>query len=131
MSWELLPKEIRVYILKIRNNIRYIAWKKIQNAWKKYILPEEIALELALEIETDQYDKIMVSRKSTLLRLKYCLSISSGKHNLSFWRTLADLLDESLNTYQYSDDEWLTPEAVNYRKIKIEYKNLLKKFNIE
>ncbi len=129
MSWEILPKDITVYILKIRNNIRYTASKKIQNAWKKYILPEEIAIELLMEIETDQYDKIMVSTESTLLILKYSLSMCSGKNYLSLWKTVSDLLGETLNTYQYADNEWLTPEAVNYRKIKIQYKKLLKKFN--
>lgn len=131
MSWQMLPNEITIYILKIRNNIRYTASKKIQNAWRKYILPEDIALELALEIETDRYDKIMVSIPSTHLILKNCLNMVSGKNYLSFWKTVSDLLQESLTTYQYSDNEWLTPEAVNYRKIKIEYKKLLKKFNFE
>ena len=131
MSWEILPNEITVYILKIRNNIRYAASKKIQNAWKKFILPEEIAIDLALGIEIDQYDKIMVSIQSTALKLKYCLSMCSGKYYLSFWKILADKLDDSLNTYTYTDDQWLTPEAVNYRKIKIQYENLIKKFNFK
>lgn len=131
MSWESLPLEISVYILKIRNNIRYTASKKIQNVWRKFILPEEIAINLALGIEIDQYDKIMVSIQSTALRLKYCLSICSGKHYLSFWKNLTIKLEDSLNTYKYSYDEWLTPEAINYRKIKIQYKNLIKKFNFK
>mgnify|MGYP001372936270 FL=1 len=84
-----------------------------------------------MEIETDRYDKIMVSIPSTHLILKNCLNMVSGKNYLSFWKTVSDLLQESLTTYQYSDNEWLTPEAVNYRKIKIEYKKLLKKFNFE
>ena len=131
MSWQMLPNDISVYILKIRNNIRYRASKKIQNAWRKFILPDQIAIDLALEIQIDEYDKIMVSTSSTELKLKYCLSICSGKHYLSFWKILSDLLLESLNTYQYAEDAWLTPEAVNYRKIKIQYKNLIKKFNFE
>ena len=130
MSWQILPNEITVYILKLRNNIRYISSKKIQNAWKKYILPEQIGLDLALDIETDQYNKIIISTNSTVLRLKYILSMCSGNNYLSFWKTVLDLLDESLNTYQYTSDEWLTPEAVNYRKIKILYKKLLTKFNL-
>uniref|UniRef100_A0A6C0AY83 Uncharacterized protein n=1 Tax=viral metagenome TaxID=1070528 RepID=A0A6C0AY83_9ZZZZ len=129
MSWQMLPNEISIYILKIRNNIRYRASKKIQNAWRKYILPEEIAIDLALQIEIDQYDKIMVSIHSTALKLKYCLSMCSGKHYLLFWKNLAIKLHDSLNVYQYADDDWLTTEAVNYRKIKIQYKKLLNKFN--
>ena len=131
MLWETLPNDITIYILKIKNNIRYTASKKIQNAWRKYILPEEIAKNLALEIETDQYDKIMVSIQSTALKLKYSLSMCSGKNYLSFWKIVSDLLGESLNTYQYAENEWLTPEAVNYRKIKIQYKKLLNKFKFE
>lgn len=127
----MLPNEITVYILKIRNNIRYNASKKIQNIWRKFILPEEIAINLALGIEIDQYDKIMVSIQSTALKLKYCLSICSGKHYLSFWKDLAIRLEDSLNTYKYAENEWLTPEAINYRKIRMQYKNLIKKFNFE
>lgn len=129
MSWQMLPNEITVYILKIRNNIRYNASKKIQNVWRKFILPEEIAINLALGIEIDQYDKIMVSIQSTALKLKYCLSICSGKHYLSFWKNLTIKLEDSLNTYKYADNEWLTPEAINYRKIRMQYKNLIKKFD--
>ena len=131
MSWQMLPTEISIYILKIRNNIRYTASKKIQNAWRKFILPEEIAIFLALQIEIDQYDKIIVSIQSTALKLKYCLSMCSGKHYLEFWKMIEHKLNDSLNTYQYAENEWLTPEAVNYRKVKIQYKNLLKKFNFE
>ena len=131
MSWQILPNEITAYILKIRNNIRYTASKKIQNAWRKFILPDQIAINLALGIEIDEYHKIMVSIQSTALKLKYCLSMCSGKHYLSFWKTIAIKLDDSLNTYKYTKDEWLTPQAVNYRKIKIQYNNLIKKFNFE
>ncbi len=130
MSWELLPNEIILYILKIRNNIRNTSSKKIQNAWKKFILPEDIAIDFALEIEIDEYDKIMVSIQSTSLLLKYCLSMCSGKYYLSFWKTLANKLNDSLNTYTFSDDDWQTPEAVNYRKVKLQYKRLLNKFNL-
>ena len=130
MSWQMLPNEITIYILKIRNNIRYTASKKIQNAWRKYILPEDIALELALEIETDRYDKIMVSIPSTHLILKNCLNMVSGKRNLSFWKTILTNLHYSLRKgYLWYNDGEDTPAAVNYRKIKIEYKKLVNKFN--
>ena len=131
MSWEILPKDITVYILKIRNNIRYTASKKIQNAWRKFILPDLIAIDLVLEIQIDEYDKIMVSIPGTALKLKYSLLMSSGKHYLSFWKTVANKIDDSLNTYTYADNEWLTPAAINYIKVEIEYKNLIKKFNFE
>ena len=131
MSWQMLPTEISIYILKIRNNIRYTASKKIQNGWKKYILPEQIAIDLALDIEIDQYDKIMVSIESTVLKLIHCLSMCSGKHYLQFWKTIAIILHDSLNTYQYAVNEWLTPEAVNYIKTKIQYNKLLNKFNFQ
>ena len=131
MSWEMLPNEISINILKIRNNIRYIASKKIQKAWKKFILPDEIAIDLALEIEIDEYNEIMVSIPSTALKLKYCLTMSSGKHYLWFWKKLAMKLEDALNIYKYRDNEWLTPEAQNYRKIKIQYEKLLNKFNFQ
>ena len=131
MSWEILPIEICVYILKIRNNIRNSTPKKIQNAWKNYIISDIKAIDLALLIEIDQNNDIMVYIPSTAMILKSCLTMCSGKFYLNFWKTLALKLYTSLKLYEYSDNEWLTPQAVNYRKIKIQYKKLLKKFNFE
>lgn len=131
MSWEILPTEVTVYILTIRNNIRNTASKKIQNAWRKFILPELIAIDLVLQIEIDQYNLIMLSIQSTSSILKASLSFCSGKHYLSFWKTLSIKLYDSLNTYTYTDNDWLTPEAINYRKSKIQYKKLLEKFNFK
>lgn len=129
MSWAILPTEICVYILKIRNNIRNNASKKIQNAWRKYIVNDCVAIYFALEIEIDQFNQIMVSIPQTAIILKYCLSMTSGKFYLSFWKKLAEKLYTSLQIYKYPDNEWLTPEAINYRKIKIQYNKLLEKFN--
>ena len=65
MSWDMLPTDICVYILKIRNEIRNNSSNIIQNAWRKYIISDIIALDILLEIEIDQYDEIMVSISST------------------------------------------------------------------
>ena len=131
MSWEILPTEICVYILKIRNNIRNNASKKIQNAWRKYIVKDCVAIDFALEIEIDQFNEIMVSIPSTAIILKYCLSMTSGKFYLNFWKTLAEKLYTSLQIYKYHENNWLTLEAINYRKIKIQYNKLLEKFNLK
>ncbi len=88
----MLPSEICVYILKIRNNIRNNASKKIQNAWRKYIVNDCVAIDYALEIEIDQFNQIMVYIPSTAIILKYCLSMCSGKFYLNFWKTLAENL---------------------------------------
>ena len=131
MSWEILPTEICVYILKIRNNIRNNASKKIQNAWRKYIVNDCVAIDFALEIEIDQFNQIMVSIPSTAIILKYCLSMCSGKFYLNFWKTLAENLYTSLQIYKYPDEQWITPQANNYRKIIIQYNKLLEKFNFK
>lgn len=131
MSWANLPTEICVYILKIRNNIRNNAAKKIQNAWKKYILSELIAIDFALHIALDQHNEIMVSIPQTATLLKHSLSMTSGKFYLKFWKILAEKLHTSLEIYKYPDNEWLTPAAVNYRKIKIQYNKLIEKFNFK
>jgi hypothetical protein len=129
MSWTNLPTEICVYILKIRNNIRNNAAKKIQNAWRKYIVKDCVAIDFALEI--DQFNEIMVSIPSTSIILKYSLSMASGKFYLNFWKTLAEKLYTSLQIYKYPENEWLILEANNYRKIKIQYNKLLEKFNLK
>tara|TARA_B110000902_G_C14161011_1_gene533216 strand:+ start:388 stop:798 length:411 start_codon:yes stop_codon:yes gene_type:complete len=131
MSWEILPTEICVYILKIRNNIRNNASKKIQNAWRNYILKDCLAIDFALLIESDQYNEIIISIPSTTIILKYCLSMCTGKFYLAFWKKIAKQLYTSLKLYEYPDNEWITPEAVNYRKIKIQYNKLLEKFNFK
>ena len=127
----MLPTEIVIYIFKIRNEIRNEASQTIQNAWSKYILLDIIALDEALNIEIDQYNDIMVSIPSTYLILKNCLNMVSGKRNLWFWKKIAKKLHYSLIWNHYDESEWLTPQAVNYRKIKIEYKKLLNKFNFK
>ena len=127
----MLPSEICIYILKIRNNIRNNVAKKIQNAWKKYILSELIAIDFALKIEIDEFNEIMVSILQTATLLKHSLSMTSGKFYLNFWKTLAEKLYTSLEIYKYPDSEWLTPQAVNYRKIKIQYNKLIEKFNFK
>ncbi len=131
MSWAILPTEICVYILKIRNNIRNNAAKKIQNAWKKYILSELIAIDFALHIALDQHNEIMVYIPQTAIILTYSLSMCSGKLYLEFWKILAEKLHTSLEIYKYPDNEWLTLEAINYRKIKIQYNKLIEKFNFK
>lgn len=131
MSWTILPTEICVYILKIRNNIRNNAAKKIQNTWRKYIVNDCVAIDFALEIEIDQFNQIMVSIPSTAIILKYCLSMCSGKFYLNFWKTLAIKLYTSLQIYKYLDEEWLTPQAINYKKIIIQYNKLIEQFHFK
>ena len=129
MSWEMLPLDICVYILKIRNEIRNNSSNIIQNAWRKYIISDIIAIDTLLEIEIDQYNEIIVSLQSTEDILKTSLSICSGKFYLKLWKEFAEFLSISLENYKYPVHEWLTPETVNYRKVKIQYKKLLTKFN--
>ena len=131
MSWEMLPTELVIYIFKIRNEIRNKASQSIQNAWSKYISLDLIAMDEALNIEIDQYNNIMVSIPSTHLILKKCLNMVSGNRYLWFWKKIAKKLHYSLIWNQYDEAEWLTSQAVNYRKVKIEYKKLLNKFNFK
>ena len=134
MSWEKLPTEIVIYIFKIRNEIRNEIKNKasqtIQNAWLKYISLDINALDEVLNIEIDEFNDIIVSIPSTYLILKNCLNMVSGKRNLSFWKIILTNLHYSLRKgYIWYDDGQDTPEAINYRKIKIEYKKLVNKFN--
>lgn len=133
MSWEKLPTEICIYILKIRNEFRVAnACKIIQNAWENYILQDNIAFNLALNIKIDHFDNIMVSIPSTYQILKKCNKLISGKRKLYFWKIVAEKLNYSLliNNYNnYNNIDRFSPEVINYRKIKYEYNNLIKKFD--
>ena len=129
----MLPTDICVYILKIRNEIRNNYSNIIQNAWKKYIISDILAVDILLEIEIDQFDEIMVSIPSTENILKFSLTLCSGKFYLNFWEYIAKKLYNSLKLYEHVErnDNWLIPELVNYRKIKIQYNLLLEKFNFK
>ena len=128
MSWEMLPTEIVIYIFKIRNEIRNEASQTIQNAWSKYISLDLIALDEALNIEIDQYNEVMVSIPSTHLILKNCLNMVSGKRYLWFWKKIAIKLYNSLFINKPTEELWLTPEAINYRKVEYQYNKLMEKF---
>ncbi len=128
MSWEMLPQEIIIYILKIRNNIRNHASQTIQNAWFKYIIFDINAVKEALNIEIDENNEIMVSIPSTYLILKNCLNMVSGKRKLRFWKKFAEKLEFSLFINKPPEELWLIPEAVNYRKIEYQYNKLIEKF---
>ena len=124
----MLPTEIVIYIFKIRNEIRNVASQTIQNAWSKYISLDLIALDEALNIEIDQYNEVMVSIPSTHLILKNCLNMVSGKRYLWFWKKIAIKLYNSLFINEPTEELLLTPEAVNYRKVKYQYNKLMEKF---
>ena len=131
MSWESLPIEIRVYILDVRYKLRNECCKKIQNAWQRHITADLEAIDIVLDLEIDQEERIMVSIPETSIILKKCAHICSGKHHLWFWAEVLDKINQSLDIHRYNDEEWLTPPAVNYIKTAIEYQKMLKKFNIE
>tara|TARA_B100000902_G_scaffold399823_1_gene472796 strand:+ start:62 stop:457 length:396 start_codon:yes stop_codon:yes gene_type:complete len=131
MSWESLPIELRVYILSERYKIRNNLSKKIQNVWQQYIIADIEAINILLDVEIDEDQQIMVSIPETSIILKKCAWICSGKQHLWFWKEILDKIQESLVINKYEGTQWLTPNAVNYRKTKIEYKKLLKKFNME
>ena len=130
MSWESLPIEIRVYILDIRYKLRNEYCKKIQNAWQRYITADLEAIDILLDIEIDEEEEIMVSIPETSIILEKCAQICSGKHHMWFWEEIFEKINQSLDIHRYNDRDWLTPDAVNYRKTKIAYEKLLKKFNM-
>lgn len=127
MSWELLPTEIRVYILDLRYRIRNTACEKIQNAWTKFILPDLTAIDIALDIEIDEDQYIMVTTESTELIVKKCLKISSGKHHIWFWQEVAEKIKESLLVEEYSGG----PGAIYYNRTEVVYNELLEKFGLQ
>lgn len=129
----MLPTDICVYILKIRNEIRNNSSNIIQNAWKKYIISDILAIDILLEIEIDQYNEIMVSIPSTENILKKSLALCSGKFYVDLWEYIIKKLYNSLKLYKHieNDINWLSPQAIYYRKIKIQYNLLLEKFNFK
>ena len=131
MSWDELPSEIILYILEFRYNIRNEAAYKIQKLWSSHILPDLTAIDIVLDLELDQYNDIMVSVASTETILKKCLFITSGKHYSFFWKKLLFKIKSSLIVHRYSDDDWLAPQAINYRKIAVVYTELAKKFKLK
>ena len=54
MFWDNLPLDLRVYILSIRYDIRSKSSEIISKSWRKYIIADNLAIDLALELQVDQ-----------------------------------------------------------------------------
>ena len=127
MSWENLPIEIRVEILSIRYDLRYTASNKIQNGWKKYMLPEVTAMDISLDIEIDSDEIIMVSLPQTANLMEICAHIIRGKHNQDYWLVVMEGIKEGLVMDEYTGG----PSAVYYNRTEKAYHKILNKLGIE
>lgn len=127
MSWESLPIEIRVEILSIRYDLRYTASNKIQNGWKKYMLPEVTAMDISLDIEIDSDEIIMVSLPQTAKLMEICAHIIRGKHNQDYWLLVMEYIKEGLDIDEYTGG----PGSVYYNRTEKAYRKILNKLGWE
>ena len=127
MSWNDLPHEIKVYILKLRYDIRNISAYKIQKSWFNYLKDEEEALDIALDLEVDQGHEIMICLSSTPIILERCIEKVSGNINRWFWLSIIESMDKKL--YEKNNIDKLE-QPDNYHNTERVFKKLLEKFKI-
>lgn len=123
MFWDNLPLDLRVYILSIRYDIRSKSSEIICKARKKYIITDNLAIDLALELQIDQEGYIMVSIPETSEILNICLKIMKNKIGLWFWDIILERLQDGLFIEEYTDG----PSAIYYNRTEQAYYDLLKK----
>ena len=123
MFWDKLPLDIRVYILSIRYDIRNKSSEIISRFWKKYIMADILAIDLALDLEVDQKGYIIVSIPETSDILNICLKIMKNKVGLWFWEIILEKLKNGLFIEEYTGG----PGAIYYNRTEQVYYDLLKK----
>ena len=123
MFWDNLPLDLRVYILSIRYNIRNKSSEIISKSWRKYIMADNLAIDLALELQVDQEGYLMVSIPETSEILNICLKIMKNKIGLWFWETILEKLKNGLFIEEYTGG----PSAIYYNRTEQAYQDLLKK----
>ena len=123
MFWDNLPLELRIYILSIRYDIRFKSSRIISKSWKKYIMADNLAIDLALELQVDQDGYIMVSIPETSEILNICLKIMKNKIGLWFWEIILEKLKNGLFIEEYTGG----PGAIYYNRTEQAYQDLLKK----
>ena len=79
MLWDNLPLDLRVYILSLRYNIRNKSSEIICKSWKKYIIADNLAIELAQKLQLDQDGNIKISIPETSKILNMCIKIIKQK----------------------------------------------------
>ena len=126
MFWDNLPLELRVYILSIRYNIRNKSSEIICKSWKKYIIADNLAIDLAQELQVDQEGYIIVSIPETSEILNICLKIMKNKIGLRFWEIILEKLQNGLFIEEYNGG----PGAIYYNRTEQAYYDLLKKIKI-
>ena len=124
MFWDNLPLDLRVYILSIRYNIRNKSAEIIYKSWKKYIIADNLAIELAQKLQLDQDGNIKISIPETSKILNMCIKIIKQKKNWWFWNIILENLKYGLFIEEYTGG----PGATYYNKTEQAYYDLLKKF---
>lgn len=133
-TWEDLPIEIRLLILKYRYFIRYEACVKIQMAWEKYLIPETNTINLILDIPyigntidpNDENNYFDVCSDITANTLKQLIILSKYKivKNMNCWNDILQYFDRGLqidkNTNYGRENYMMVNESYNKLKSIIE-----------
>ena len=105
MSWELLPIDLRVLILKLRNDERNECVNKIQNAWKHYIDKMEATIEILLSIDVDDNGTLITLFEHTANVLEFCCKRFTGRMYDQFWMAVLEMLNVGLGEdINYKED---------------------------
>jgi len=105
MSWNSLPSELRVQILIDRNTIRDEMCSIIQQKWKRFYSPKNVAFELiSKQIRLDYNDDFALDTlcPKTSSIMTYCVKVLSGKEKPHFWCMIIDLIFDNLYLNEYN-----------------------------
>ena len=86
-------------------------------------MADNLAIDLALELQVDQEGYIMVSIPETSDILNICLKIMKNKIGLWFWEIILEKLKNGLYIEEYTGG----PGAIYYNRTEQAYYDLLKK----
>ena len=126
MSWELLPTDITIYILKLRSSLRNDACLKIQSSWFKHILPDMTAIDISLNIHLDEDYEFIIDTPESVSIINKCLFIATGKRHLLFWNKYLNKIKKSLIINEYMGG----PSSIYYNQTEELYYKLTEKFQL-
>ena len=128
MSWNSLPHDITIKILKLRYKYRKTASEKIQKWWKaKKQKRELLAIDISLDIEIDRNEIMIVSGAKISKLLNRCCTLISGRHYRNYWLIVLEGIKDGLLRQQLIKDE---QELLFYQQTQISYGKLLNKLQV-
>lgn len=130
MSWNSLPHDITIKILKLRYKYRKTASEKILKWWKATKQKRELlAIDISLDIEIDRNEIMIISGAKLSKLLNQCCTLISGRHYRNYWLIVLEGIKDGLLRQRQllmKDNQ----EILFYQQTQISYRKLLEKLQV-